>query len=63
MGGRIGPAIDRMANSKYAEIHLRGPRHITPSDYDLSKFFSIVKDEEDLKIAYKQVRVLCPLPE
>ena len=63
MGGRIKPALNRMTDTKYAEIHLRGPRHLTPSDYDLSRFFSVVKDESDLKIAYKEARILCPLPE
>jgi hypothetical protein len=63
IGGRLKPAFSRMADTKYAEIHLRGPRHLTPSDYDLSRFFSVVKDRSDLKIAYKEARILCPLPE
>jgi len=63
LGGRVKPAINRMTSKKYAEIHLRGPRHITPSDYDLSRFFSVVKDKEDLSIAYREAKTLCSLPD
>ena len=62
-GGRWLSAFNRMTDKKYAEIHLKGARHITPADYDLSRFFSVVKSEEDLKIRYRDAKVLCPLPE
>ena len=61
--GKISPALKRLTRSKSIEIHLGGPRHITPSDYDLSRFFSIIKDEEDLNIDYSQAKIFCPLPE
>ena len=61
MGGRLKSAVSRMADRRYAEIHLKGARHITPADYDLSRFFSIIKDENDLKIRYKEARAVCPV--
>ncbi len=63
LAGRLGSAFTRMTDQRYAEIHLKGARHITPADYDLSRFFDIVKDEGDLKIPYREARVFCPLPE
>ena len=63
MRGKINPALKRLTRSKNIEIHLGGPRHITPSDYDLSRFFTIIKDEEDLNIDYTQAKIFCPLPD
>lgn len=59
LGGRFKKAVDRLTDTRYTEIHLRGARHITPADYDLSRFFSIIKDEKDLKINYRQAKTLC----
>ena len=60
LGGRLKKAVNRLTDTRYTEIHLRGARHITPADYDLSRFFSIIKDEHDLEIDYRQAKALCP---
>lgn len=61
-GGRVRAALTRLTDQRYTEIHLKGERHITPADYDLSRFFSVIKDNEDLAIDYKNARPMCPLP-
>jgi len=61
-GGRLKAAKDRISGSHYVEIHLKGARHITPADYDISRFFSVIKDPEDLTIDYQNILVICPLP-
>jgi len=63
MGGKLSPALKRLSSKPKTEIQLGAPRHITPADYDLSKFFIIIKDEEDLNISYKNAKLFCPLPE
>ncbi len=63
MSGKLSPAIKRLSSKPKTEIQLGAPRHITPADYDLSKFFVIIKDEEDLNISYKNAKLFCPLPE
>lgn len=63
LGGRVGPAFGRLTDRRYGEIHLKGARHITPADYDLSRFFAIIKDKDDLHIPYREAAVLCPIPE
>ena len=60
-GGRVKSALTRLTDKRYTEIHLRGARHITPADYDLSRFFSIIKDDQDLKIDYRRATALCPV--
>ena len=60
-GGRVGAALERLTDERYLEIHLKGARHITPADYDLSRFFSVIKDTEDLKIDYQHAKTLCPI--
>ena len=62
-GGRVRAALNRLTDQRYTEIHLKGERHITPADYDLSRFFSIIKDTDDLAIDYKNARTMCPLPQ
>ncbi len=62
LGGRWRKAVNRFADKRYTEIHLRGARHITPADYDLSRFFSIIKDDNDLEIDYREAMTLCPMP-
>lgn len=52
-GGRVHAAFSRLTDRRYTQIHLKGERHITPADYDLSRFFSIIKDEQDLTIDYR----------
>ncbi len=56
--GRISKAFNRISDNRYV-ISLRGTRHITPADYDLSRFFSIIKDPKDLAIDYKNSRQIC----
>ncbi len=51
-GGRIGAAFNRLGDERYVEISQKGTRYITPADYDLSRFFSVIKDAEDLSIEY-----------
>ena len=60
-GGRISAAFNRLTDSRYVEIHLKGHRYITPADYDLSRFFSVIKDERDMKIDYQSARKICPI--
>lgn len=62
-GGRLRSAVNRLTDGRYTEIHFRGARHITPADYDLSRFFSIIKDERDLGIRYRDARTLRTLGE
>lgn len=63
LGGRLSSAVSRLSDKRYAEIHLTAARHITPADYDLSRFFVILKDDDDLRIPYRQAKILCPLPD
>lgn len=58
-GGRWSKAIERISDKRYVEIQLSGTRHLTPSDYDLSRFFSIIKDPDDGKVNYRDARVSC----
>jgi hypothetical protein len=60
-GGKIGSAFSRLADDRYTEIHLRGARHVTPADYDLSRFFSIRKCEDDLNVEYWNARTTCAI--
>lgn len=60
-GGKIGPAISRLTDNRYTEIHLRGARHVTPADYDLSRFFSIQKSPEDLSVEYWNAQTSCAI--
>jgi len=50
--GRIDAASKRMSSSRYMAFKLKGTRHITPADYDLSRFFDIIKNPADLKVRY-----------
>lgn len=59
--GRFKKAFQRLADERYTEIHVRSNRHITPSDYDLSRFFSVIKDPLDLAIDYRNARTICRL--
>jgi hypothetical protein len=61
-GGRVRAAFSRLTDKRYTEIHLKGERHITPADYDLSRFFAIIKDRDDLGIDYKNARSSCTFP-
>lgn len=61
-GGRLKSAVTRLTSKRYIELHQESARHVTPADYDLSRFFSIIKDENDLAIEYNQAAALCPLP-
>jgi hypothetical protein len=63
VGGRVRAALSRLTDKRYTEIQLKGERHITPSDYDMSRFFSVIKDAEDLAIDYREARSFCPVPE
>ena len=60
-GGRFNAALSRLTDRRYTEIILKGERHITPADYDLSRFFSVIKDREDLAIDYRSARTFCPI--
>ncbi len=62
-GGRVRAAMTRLTDRRYVEIHLKGERHITPADYDLSRFFSVIKDGEDLDIDYHGATSFCPIGE
>ena len=62
-GGRVRAAMTRLTDRRYVEIHLKGERHITPADYDLSRFFSVIKDGEDLEIDYRRATSFCPIGE
>ncbi len=63
LNGKISPALKRLTRHNKTEIQLGAPRHITPADYDLSKFFVIIKDQQDLNIDYKDAKLFCPLPD
>ncbi|MCB0343469.1 MAG: hypothetical protein KDD66_00045 [Bdellovibrionales bacterium] len=60
-GGRFKAAVNRLADKRYYEFHMRGTRYIVPADYDLSRFFSVIKNPDDLKIDYRQAKSLVPL--
>jgi hypothetical protein len=60
-GGKSKQAFKRLMSERYTEIHLRGVRHVTPSDYDLSRFFSIIKNPDDLEIPYKNANPICKI--
>lgn len=60
-GGKISSAIHRLTDDRYTEIHLRGSRHVTPADYDLSRFFSVIKCEDDLSIDYWNAKTTCSI--
>ena len=53
LGGRLRTALSRLADDRYTELHVTSEQHITPADYDLSRFFSVIKDQEDLAIDYR----------
>jgi hypothetical protein len=59
LGGKFKKAINRIVDKKYIEIKQRSGRHLTPADYDLSRFFSIIKDDEDLGIDYRKAKSFC----
>jgi hypothetical protein len=59
-GGRIKAAVCRINDKRYYEILLKGTRYVTPADYDLSRFFNIIKDPDDLNIDYKNASLLVP---
>lgn len=63
VGGRVRAALSRLTDKRYTEIRLKGERHITPADYDMSRFFSVIKDSEDLAIDYREARSFCPIPD
>lgn len=60
--GKVRAAFERLTNERYAEIHLGGERNMTPADFDLSRFFSVIKDKDDLRIAYRDAKSFCMLP-
>jgi hypothetical protein len=60
-GGKVTSAFTRLVSERYTEIHLRGARHVTPADYDLSRFFSVVKDTQDLSIDYWNAKTSCAI--
>jgi hypothetical protein len=55
--GKVQKAYQRITDKELAMLHLKEQRHITPSDYDLSRFFSVIKDAEDLNIDYHNIAV------
>lgn len=57
-GGRLRAAMSRLTNTRYVEFRLKVTRHITPADYDLSRFFAIIKDKEDLAIDYRNAKLM-----
>ncbi len=59
--GKMKAAYNRLTDKRFAEIYLKEGRHITPADYDLSRFFSIIKDKTDLAIDYKNAAIICRL--
>ncbi|HMO17534.1 MAG TPA: hypothetical protein PKA63_08455 [Oligoflexia bacterium] len=60
-GGKIKSAFERLTNERYLEIQLRGSRHVTPADYDLSRFFTVIKNKNDLQIDYWNAKVTCSI--
>lgn len=61
MGGRVRAAVHRLTDERYLQIVLKGTRYITPADYDLSHYFSIIKDPSDLAIDYRRAKTLVPV--
>ena len=61
--GKVRAALNRLTDKRLAEIHLRQGRHVVPGDYDLSRFFDIIKDPDDLLIAYEGARAFYSLDE
>ena len=59
-GGRVRAAFGRLTAKRYEQFHLKGTRYITPADYDLSRFFSVLKDPEDLAVDYRSATGLTP---
>lgn len=60
-GGRVKAAVNRLVDQRYQELLLRGTRYITPADYDLSRFFEIIKNPDDLSIDYRSAKALAPV--
>jgi hypothetical protein len=60
-GGKLGSALTRLTDDRYTEIHLRGARHVTPGDYDLSRFFSVQKNPQDLSVEYWNAKTSCSI--
>lgn len=57
-GGRLRSALSRLSDRRYVTIRQKGTRYLTPADYDLSRFFSVIKDPNDLKIDYRSSELL-----
>lgn len=58
VGGRVRSALSRLTDQRYTELHLSAEHHITPADYDLSRFFSIMKDPDDLAVDYRSATAI-----
>ena len=61
-GGRVKAAVTRLTDDRYAQLLLKGTRYITPADYDLSRFFDVIKNPEDLSLDYRSAEPLAPPP-
>ena len=61
-GGRLKAAVNRLTDDRYAQMLMRGTRYITPADYDLSRFFDVIKNPEDLSLDYRSAEALAPTP-
>lgn len=57
-GGRIRAALSRLTDHRYTELHIAAEHHITPADYDLSRFFSVLKDADDLAVDYRSAQAV-----
>jgi hypothetical protein len=57
-GGRLKKALNRLTDARYTEVRLKSHRYITPADYDLSRFFSVIKDPADLNFDYRSAKLL-----
>lgn len=61
--GKVRDAFTRLTDKRLAEVHLRQGRHVVPGDYDLSRFFDIIKDPGDLLIGYQGAKAFYSLDE
>ncbi len=60
-GGRIRAAYCRLTDRRYLEVMLKSARYITPGDYDLSRYFLIIKEPSDLAVNYRELERLVPV--
>lgn len=52
LSGKFNQGLSRLGSKNYARIAHSQVRNLAPGDYDLSRFFNVVKDPRDLEINY-----------